>query len=207
LIYLLFALLTFGVLYLLNRLKVKVLLPYLILGIVLWYFMYHSGIHATISGVLLAFMIPATKDESKSPSGILQDWLDNPVPFVILPLFAMANTAIVINPNWSEFFSSKYTQGIFVGLVFGKPIGIALFTFIFVKTGICKLPSGSNWKQLISVSFLGGIGFTMSIFVTLLAFNDSNTIDNSKLMILISSLTAGILGILALVFASKKKSN
>ena len=205
-IYLLFALLTFGVLYLLNRLKVKVLLPYLILGIVLWYFMHHSGIHATISGVLLAFTIPAKKDESKSPAGILQDWLDNPVPFVILPLFAMANTAIVINPNWSEFFSSNYTLGIFLGLVFGKPIGITLFTFIFVKTGICKLPSGSNWKQLISVSFLGGIGFTMSIFVTLLAFNDSNTIDNSKLMILISSLAAGILGILALFFATKTKS-
>jgi NhaA family Na+:H+ antiporter len=202
--YLLFALLTFGVLYLLNRLKVKLLLPYLILGICLWYFMHHSGIHATISGVLLAFTIPATKDESKSPAGILQDWLDNPVPFVILPLFAMANTAIVINPNWGDFFSSNSTLGIFLGLVFGKPIGIVLFTFIFVKIGICKLPSGSNWKQLISVSFLGGIGFTMSIFVTLLAFNDSNTIDNSKLMILISSLFAGILGILALVFATRK---
>jgi DNA modification methylase len=114
--------------------------------------------------------------------------------------------AISINPNWVEFFSSNYTLGIFLGLVFGKPIGIVLFTIIFVKMGICKLPSGSNWKQLISVSFLGGIGFTMSIFVTLLAFNDSNTIDNSKLMILISSLAAGILGILALFFATKTKS-
>lgn len=203
-IYLLFALLTFGALYLLNRLKVKVLLPYLILGIVLWYFMHHSGIHATISGVLLAFTIPATKNESKSPAGVLQDWLDKPVPFLILPLFAMANTAISINPNWVEFFSSNYTLGIFLGLVFGKPIGIVLFTIIFVKMGICKLPSGSNWKQLISVSFLGGIGFTMSIFVTLLAFNDTNTIGNSKLMILISSLTAGILGILALFFSTRK---
>lgn len=206
-IYLLLALLTFLILYLFNRLKVKRLLPYLIIGIVLWYFMHHSGIHATISGVLLAFTIPATKDESKSPAGMLQDWLDNPVPFVVLPLFAMANTAIVINPNWSEFFSSNYTLGIFLGLVFGKPIGITLFTYIFVKLGICKLPIGSNWIQLISVSFLGGIGFTMSIFVTLLAFNDSNTIDNSKLMILISSLTAGILGISALIFATKKQSN
>ena len=203
-VYLLYALLTFICLYTLNRLKVKVLPPYLILGIALWYFMHHSGIHATISGILLAFTIPATKNENKSPAGILQDWLDKPVPFVILPLFAMANTALVISPNWSDFLSSNYTLGIFLGLVLGKPIGITLFTFIFMKMGICKLPSGSNWKQLISVSFLGGIGFTMSIFVTLLAFNDSNTIANSKLMILISSLTAGILGVSTLIFATNK---
>jgi NhaA family Na+:H+ antiporter len=203
-IYLLLALLTYSLLYLLNKLKVKNLLIYLLLGIVLWYFMHHSGIHATISGVLLALTIPATKNESKSTAGTLQDWLDTPVPFIILPLFAMANTAIQINPNWNAFFSSNYTLGIFFGLVFGKPIGIALFTFIFVKTGICKLPSGSNWKQLIAVSFLGGIGFTMSIFVSLLAFNDSIAINNSKLMIMISSLTAGIIGIIALIFATRK---
>ena len=204
-IYLLIALTAFGLLLTLNKFKVKNLIPYLVIGVFMWYFMHHSGIHATISGVLLAFAIPATKNESKSPAGILQDWLDKPVPFLILPLFAMANTAIEINPNWNEFFTSNYTIGILLGLVIGKPIGITLFTYISIKLGICQLPEKTSWSQLFAVSILGGIGFTMSIFVTLLAFDNSLIIDNSKLMILISSLIAGILGIVLLRFTSKAK--
>jgi NhaA family Na+:H+ antiporter len=204
-IYLLIALTAFGLLLTLNKFKVKNLIPYLVIGVFMWYFMHHSGIHATISGVLLAFAIPATKNESKSPAGILQDWLDKPVPFLILPLFAMANTAIEINPNWNEFFTSNYTLGILLGLVIGKPIGITLFTYISIKLGICQLPEKTSWSQLFAVSILGGIGFTMSIFVTLLAFDNSLIIDNSKLMILISSLIAGILGIVLLRFTSKAK--
>jgi NhaA family Na+:H+ antiporter len=204
-IYLLIALTAFGLLLTLNKFKVKNLIPYLVIGVFMWYFMHHSGIHATISGVLLAFAIPATKNESKSPAGILQDWLDKPVPFLILPLFAMANTAIEINPNWNEFFTSNYTIGILLGLVIGKPIGITLFTYISIKLGICQLPEKTSWAQLFAVSILGGIGFTMSIFVTLLAFDNSLIIDNSKLMILISSLIAGILGIVLLRFTSKAK--
>lgn len=198
------ALSIFGLLLLLNRQKVNSLLPYLVLGIFMWYFMFHSGIHATISAVLMAFTIPIAKNEKKSSAGILQDFLDKPVPFIILPIFAMANTAIVINPDWGNLFSEKYSLGIIIGLVFGKPIGISLFTFIFVKTGICELPEKSNWKELIAVSFLGGIGFTMSIFVTLLAFDDLNIINNAKFMILISSLTAGIIGISLLKLVLKK---
>jgi NhaA family Na+:H+ antiporter len=204
-IYLLIALTAFGLLLTLNKFKVKNLIPYLVIGVFMWYFMHHSGIHATISGVLLAFAIPATKNESKSPAGILQDWLDKPVPFLILPLFAMANTAIEINPNWNDFFISNYTLGILLGLVIGKPIGITLFTYISIKLGFCQLPEKTSWAQLFAVSILGGIGFTMSIFVTLLAFDNSLIIDNSKLMILISSLIAGILGIVLLRFTSKVK--
>ncbi len=194
----------FGVLLVMNRMKVKSLLPYLVLGVLMWYFMHQSGIHATISGVLLAFTIPAAKNETKSSAGLLQDYLDKPVPFFILPIFAMANTAITINPEWGKLFSEPYSLGIIIGLVFGKPIGISLFTFIFVKTGICELPEKSNWKELIAVSFLGGIGFTMSIFVTLLAFDDLSIINNAKFMILISSLTAGIIGITLLKLVLKK---
>ena len=198
------ALAVFGVLIIMNRMRVKSLLPYLVLGVFMWYFMHQSGIHATISGVLLAFTIPAAKNETKSSAGLLQDYLDKPVPFLILPIFAMANTAITINPEWGKLFSEPYSLGIIIGLVFGKPIGISLFTFIFVKTGICELPEKSNWKELIAVSFLGGIGFTMSIFVTLLAFDDLSIINNAKFMILISSLTAGIIGISLLKLVLKK---
>ena len=203
-IYLGLALAVFGVLIIMNRMRVKSLLPYLVLGVFMWYFMHQSGIHATISGVLLAFTIPAAKNETKSSAGLLQDYLDKPVPFLILPIFAMANTAITINPDWGKLFSEPYSLGIIIGLVFGKPIGISLFTFIFVKTGICELPEKSNWKELVAVSFLGGIGFTMSIFVTLLAFDDLSIINNAKFMILISSLTAGIIGISLLKLVLKK---
>ena len=205
-IYLGLAIVTFGILIGLNKSKVKNLVPYLTLGGFMWYFMHHSGIHATISGVLLAFTIPSSKNEGKSTAGKLQDLLDKPVPFLILPLFAMANTAIEISPNWSNLFSENYSLGILIGLVFGKPIGISLFTYLFVKIKLCKLPSDVRWKDLVATSFLGGIGFTMSIFVTLLAFNDLTIINNAKFMILISSLIAGIIGLTALklVFKSSK---
>lgn len=202
-LYLVLALSTFGILIVLNKRKVKNLLPYMFLGSIMWFFMHHSGIHATISGVLLAFAIPISKNEEKSPAGKLQDLLDKPVPFVILPLFAMANTAIAISPDWNNLFKENYSMGILLGLVLGKPIGISLFTYIFVKIKLCKLPSDVRWKELIATSLLGGIGFTMSIFVTLLAFDDISIINNSKFMILLSSFFAGIIGLIGLKLVLK----
>jgi Na+:H+ antiporter, NhaA family len=184
----------FGLLLLFNRLKVRNLIPYLIGGFFMWYFMLNSGVHATITGVLLAFAIPFGNGDEKSTSYIIQHWLHKPVAFVILPLFALANTAIIIQSGWQNAMTETYTLGIALGLIIGKPIGIFVFSYVATKLKICDLPEDMNWKSLFGVGFLGGIGFTMSIFITLLAFSDTEHIDNAKIMILLSSLVAGILG-------------
>ena len=188
----------FGVLLIMNRLKVRNLIPYLLLGIAMWYFMLNSGVHATISGVLLAFAIPFGNGDKKSTSYLLQHWLHKPVAFIILPIFALANTAIIINSDWHYALTHHYTIGIALGLIVGKFLGISIFSYAAVKSKICQLPEDLNWKSIFGVSFLGGIGFTMSIFITLLAFNDDEHISNAKIMILISSLVAGLIGYLLL---------
>jgi NhaA family Na+:H+ antiporter len=188
----------FAFLLVLNRLKIRNLIPYLVGGIVMWYFMLNSGVHATITGVLLAFAIPFGNGDEKSSSFLLQHFLHIPVAFIILPLFALANTAIILKSDWQFMLSHHYTIGIVLGLLVGKPIGIWLFSYLSVKFKISELPTDLNWKSILGVSFLGGIGFTMSIFITLLAFSDGEHIDNSKIMILISSLIAGIIGLIFL---------
>lgn len=191
----------FGVLlflFILNRMKVRSLIPYLIGGVIMWWFMLHSGIHATITGVLLAFVIPFGNGDKKSTSYRLQHFLHKPVGFFILPLFALANTAIVVSSNIGDTLAQHYSMGIALGLIVGKPLGIFLFSFLAVSAGVCKLPDDLNWKIMASVGFLGGIGFTMSIFVTLLAFDNQTVINNAKFVILISSLFAGTLGFLFL---------
>ncbi|WP_264520999.1 Na+/H+ antiporter NhaA [Flavobacterium sp. N1994] len=201
------ALSIFTFLLLLNRLKVRNLIPYLIGGIAMWYFMLNSGVHATITGVLLAFAIPFGNGNENSTSYILQHFLHKPVAFIILPLFALANTAIILNSNWHYAMLHQYTLGIALGLLIGKPLGIWLFSFLSVKLKISSLPEDLNWKSILGVSFLGGIGFTMSIFITLLAFSDENHINNAKIMILISSLIAGIIGLLYLKTTLKKDNS
>jgi NhaA family Na+:H+ antiporter len=202
---LLIALGIFAVLLVLNRLKVHNLIPYLIGGVVMWYFMLHSGVHATITGVLLAFAIPFGDGGKQSPSYILQHILHKPVAFIILPIFAMANTAIIFSGDIVDILSQNYSIGIALGLVVGKPLGIFLLAYIAVAIGLCKLPEDLNWKTIIGVGFLGGIGFTMSIFITLLAFDDAAIINNAKLVILISSLVAGLIGFLSLKYSLKKE--
>jgi Na+:H+ antiporter, NhaA family len=188
----------FGVLIVLNRLKIKNLIPYLIGGVAMWYFMLHSGVHATITGILLAFAIPFGKGDQKSSSSILQHFLHKPVAFVILPIFALANTAISISGDFGHTLTQHYSLGILLGLIVGKPLGIFFFSFLAVKLGFCQLPSDLNWKAIFGVGLLGGIGFTMSIFITLLAFDNEVIISNAKLIILLSSLIAGIMGFLSL---------
>ena len=195
---LLIALGLFILLLILNRMKIKNLIPYLIGGIAMWYFMLHSGVHATITGVLLAFAIPFGNGDKKSTSYILQHALHKPVAFIILPLFALANTAIIFKGNLIETVTENNSLGIALGLIIGKPIGIFLMSFLAVTLGFCKLPKDVNWKSIFGVGILGGIGFTMSIFVTLLAFENETIINNSKLIILISSSTAGLIGFLTL---------
>ena len=172
----------------------------------MWYFMLHSGVHATIAGVLLAIAIPFKKKDNKCLSARMQKWLRKPIAFGVLPLFALANTAIFIDDRWQQAISEPFALGIIFGLVAGKPLGIMLFTFVSVKLKLCNLPTGVKWKELFGVGLLGGIGFTMSIFITLLAFDDTYHINESKLMILLASTFAGILGFIWLNFVLKEKN-
>jgi NhaA family Na+:H+ antiporter len=205
-LYLLAALAVFNALLVMNRvLRVMPLLPYLVGGAIMWFLMLKSGVHATIAGVLLAFTIPYTNKATAvaSPSSRLEHILHTPVAFIILPIFALANTGIVIGTGWLQSLSSDNSLGIMGGLVIGKPIGITLLSFIAVAIGICRLPLGLNWKHIFGAGLLGGIGFTMSIFITNLAFTgDASTINTSKMAILLASLTAGIVGFIWLKLLS-----
>jgi NhaA family Na+:H+ antiporter len=199
------ALAIFGFLLILNRFKVRSLIPYLIGGVTMWYFMIHSGVHPTITGVLLAFAISFGDGGENSPSLILLRFLQKPVTFLILPLFAIANTCIAIGDNWQSGLVQPNSLGIMIGLVVGKPLGIFLFSFIGVGLGLCTLPTDLKWKNILGAGFLGGIGFTMSIFITLLAFDSEDIINNSKIAILIASLIAGTIGFVWLRLTLKKE--
>jgi Na+:H+ antiporter, NhaA family len=198
LLYLLLALGVMGGLFILNRLKVHSLPLYLIPGIFMWYFMLKSGIHATLAGVLLAFVIPFGDGGEETASYKLQHFLHRPVAFLIMPIFALANTGIALSGNWAQGLVSANGLGIFAGLLVGKPLGILLFSFVAIKFGLSKLPTEVSWNHIIGAGFLGGIGFTMSIFITLLAFNDPDIVQNSKISILLGSLVAGLVGYLIL---------
>lgn len=205
LMYLGIAVVIYLFLFLLNRFKVQKIIFYIIPGFFLWYVMLKSGIHPTISGILLAFAIPFKKDDQNSPSFRLQHFLHKPVAFFILPLFALANTALLLSVDWKTLFINPISMGIMTGLIIGKPLGILLCVFTLVKLKIGQLPRGATWPQMIGVSILGGIGFTMSIFMTNLAFTDISIIQNAKIIILISSLIAGLMGAWVLI-ASKESS-
>lgn len=206
LINLLVVLVVFGLLALLNRLKVNYLFIYIIGGIIMWYFMLHSGVHSTLSGILLAITIPFGKGEKTSLSYKTQDWLHKPVSLIILPLFALANTAIIFGPGWDTGLAEAGSLGIFAGLIIGKPIGITFFSFLTVYFGLCVLPRGVKWKEVLGIGLIAGIGFTMSIFITLLAFDDSVLIRESKISILLASLVSGTLGYSWLRLILKKKT-
>ena len=196
--YLFIALGIFAFLGILNRLKVNRLLPYLLGGIVMWYCMLQSGVHATISGVLLAFAIPFGDGGERSPSYRLQHWLHVPVAFFIVPVFALANTGIIIHGSVTDIFSQRNSLGILAGLVVGKPLGILVCCWLAMKLKIAGLPEGVNWFQLLAASVLAGIGFTMSIFICLLAFKDPEIILYSKISILAASIVAGLTGFILL---------
>lgn len=182
----------------LNRLGVRRLPFYLIPGLLMWYFVLQSGVHATIAGVLLAFVIPFERGEKDSASYRLQHFLHKPVAFLIMPIFALANTGIPLTGDWLEGLVSSNSLGIFAGLFLGKPLGVLLFTFLVIKLGLSQLPVDIFWKHIIGAGFLSGIGFTMSIFITLLAFDNPEVVQSSKIAILLSSLLAGTTGFLIL---------
>jgi NhaA family Na+:H+ antiporter len=190
-----------------NRRGVQRLAYYLIPGFFMWYFMLQSGVHATLAGVMLAFAIPFGDGNEKSPSYILQHALDKPVPFIIVPLFALANTGIVLGDEWVKNITSMNSMGVFLGLFLGKPLGISLFGLLAVKFGLAQLPVDVSWKHILGAGFLGGIGFTMSIFITFLAFADVGVVNSTKISILLTSLLAGGTGYIILSRNSTSQLN
>jgi len=184
----------------LNRFfRVMAMFPYLLGGALMWFLMLKSGVHATIAGVMLAFAIPFSDrdDDQQSPSHRLEHFLHKPVAFIVLPIFALANTGVVVGADWLNGLTSANSMGIAAGLIAGKPLGVTLFCVVAVALGICRLPPDLKWPHIIGAGMLGGIGFTMSIFITNLAFaGNPETINTAKMAILLASLMAGIFGFL-----------
>lgn len=195
---LLYALGIVGMLTCFNLLGVKNLIFYIIPGLFLWYFVHHSGIHATIAGVLLAFTIPTNPEKIASPLEKLEHLIVKPVNFLIMPIFALINTNIRFESSMIDGLSSPLGLGIFLGLIVGKPLGITLFSWISVKLGLCKLPSKSSWKHIVGLGLLAGIGFTMSIFVSMLSFAEIGYQNSAKFSVLLASFIAGLSGYLFL---------
>ncbi len=207
LLYFAIAIAIFCLLLIFNRLQIHNLSIYLIPGVFMWYCMLQSGVHATVSGVLLAFALPFGNGDENSPSFKLQHFLHKPVAFIILPLFALANTGIIFKQGWYNQLVTKNGLGIMLGLIAGKPLGVFMFAFTAVKLKISSLSEDINWKLILGAGLLGGIGFTMSIFITLLAFSNTQTITDSKMTILFSSVFAGIAGIIFLRLNLKKQAD
>jgi NhaA family Na+:H+ antiporter len=186
----------FAVLVVLNRLRVEVLLPYIVGGMVMWFLMSRSGVHATITGVLLAFALPFSAHRGvESPSHRLEHALHKPVAFVVLPVFALANTAVVLAGGALGMLVTRNSLGIALGLMIGKPLGITLASLTAVRAGICRLPGDLERRHVLGAGILGGIGFTMSIFITNLAFPaDADLIMSSKLAIFAASTGAALAG-------------
>lgn len=205
--YLLYAGGIFGVLMIMNRAGVKNLVAYLVPGMFIWYFVHHSGVHATIAGVLTAFAIPTTPDAQESPLEKLEHILMKPVNFLIMPVFALANTNITFEAGMLEGLTTTLGMGIVLGLVIGKPLGISLLSWITVKLGISSMPSQAGWAHIVGVGMLGGIGFTMSVFIALLSFPGQQLIlSEAKFSILTGSVLSGILGYLMLSSVSRRSA-
>lgn len=187
-IYLGFAAIIIAVLYLLLRLKIFGFWNFA-LGILLWYCFLNSGIHATIAGVIFAFLVPANAIEK------IEHSINKPVNFLIIPLFALANTAILFPANITMALSSSLSWGIIIGLIAGKPLGIVLAAYASVKLKFGSLPSNTNWLHIIGAGILAGIGFTMSIFIATLAFETDQVKDIAKIAVLAGSFLSILLGV------------
>jgi Na+:H+ antiporter, NhaA family len=204
--YIFMMLASFIILIILNRFGVKVFLPYLFIGLFLWYFTHGSGIHSTIAGVLLATSIPHRKDKKDFSLLLKLEHLLSPyVAFGIMPIFALANAGVSLNNVTISSIMNPVPLGILCGLFFGKQIGVFLFSYISIKAKIAEMPSNSNWLKLYAVGILTGIGFTMSLFVGNLAFvNESQYISGVKIGVLSGSLLSTLVGYIMLLLVTKK---
>jgi NhaA family Na+:H+ antiporter len=177
-------------LFICNRRKLKFGALQIILGLALWYAMLQSGVEASITGVLFAFITPV-KDLA-----LIEKIIHKPVNFFILPLFALANTAILIPTNIIGSLNTTVGMGVICGLVIGKPVGIFLVSRIMVASKIAHLPSNTNWRQLFGMGTLAGIGFTMSIFTTMLAFNNEAFRNIAKISVLVSVVASLVISVI-----------
>ena len=204
--YLFLMLLSFILLLILNKFNIKNFAPYLFVGILLWYFTHGSGIHSTISGVLLATTIPHRKKEKDYSLLLRLEHLLSPyVAFGIMPLFALANAGVVLDGVNLNSLLSPVPLGILCGLFFGKQIGVFLFSYLSVKLKFAEMPSNSNWIKFYAIGILTGIGFTMSLFVGNLAFADAlNNMDGVKIGVLTGSFLSAVIGYIMLFIVTKK---
>lgn len=186
--YLLVVLLIVGILVLLNKRGFKFGWVHILLGLIMWYCMFNSGIHATVAGVIFAFLVPVHLLKR------FEDMIHIPVYFIILPAFALANTNLVLPEHPLQALSGPLSTGIMAGLVIGKPLGISLSCYFLVSRKWAQLPSGVNWYKLIGAGILAGIGFTMSIFISALAFSGGPVEDMAKISVLVASLLAMLIG-------------
>ncbi len=203
--YLLYAGGIFALLIAFNRLGVKNIAFYIIPGVFIWYFIHHSGIHATIAGVLVAITLPTTPDAKESPLEKLEHLLVRPVNFLIMPLFALANTNIKFESAMVDGLFTPLGMGIILGLFIGKPVGIFIASWLSIKSGFSKMPDKAGWSQIVGVGMVAGIGFTMSIFISLLSFTSAELLVEAKFSILVASLLSGIMGSLLLKTIHKRK--
>ena len=205
--YLSLLLLTFIALLILNKSGVKKFLPYLILGLILWFFTYQSGVHATISGVLLATVIPhRKKNEEYSLLTKIEHNISSYVAFGIMPLFALANAGVSLDGINLESLLSPVPLGIVLGLFVGKQIGVFLFSIIAIKLKIAQMPDNANWMSFYGVGILTGIGFTMSLFIGNLAFVENiEYIDGVKIGVLAGSLLSTLIGYSLLLLTTKNR--
>ncbi|MGI8397546.1 Na+/H+ antiporter NhaA [Agrobacterium deltaense] len=206
------AALVWGNLFVFNKMKVKALWPYLVLGAVLWVLVFASGVHATLAGVMLALTIPLEltpgtpeANPAESPLHRLEHMLHKPVAFVIVPIFGFANAGVSLSGLSLGVFSEPLTMGVAGGLVLGKLVGVLGVVTLLVKLGLAQLPAQASWGQMMGTAFLCGIGFTMSLFVGLLAFEDPEVQDHVKIGILMGSLISGVLGAALLALFGRRK--
>lgn len=203
--YLAYAAVVFVFLIGLNYFGVKKIFFYIIPGILMWYLIHHSGIHATIAGVLTAFTLPTNATDKTSPLERLEHLLVKPVNFLIMPIFALANTNIKFESEMLSNITSGVSMAIICGLVIGKPLGIVTFSWLSVKLKVSSLPINTKWSQIAGLGLLGGIGFTMSIFIALLSFSEVEYQTQAKFSILIASISAGLLGFVILKYLGKTR--
>jgi NhaA family Na+:H+ antiporter len=203
--YLLYGAGIIGFMIIINLAKVNKLVFYLLPGLLLWYCIHHSGIHAAIAGVLTAMVIPANPGKDPSPLEILEHALSKPVNYLIMPVFALANTNIRFEYGMIGSLYSAPGLGIMAGLLIGKPVGITMVSWMVVKAKLASLPSHASWKHITGIGLLGGIGFTMSIFIAILSFQEISLQTNSKFAILVTSAIAALAGFL-LLSGRKKRS-
>lgn len=206
---LIFATVCIFILFLMNKMKVSYLSLYALVGFILWVCVLKTGVHATLTGIILAFTIPLNvineKRKRVSPIRTLEHFIHNWVAYFILPIFAFVNAGIDLRNISLEQLSGSVPLGIILGLFIGKQLGVFLFVYLGVKLNITKLPSGVSWMQIYGVSILTGVGFTMSLFIDSLAYVDSSIFAyTDKLAILIGSFLSGLFGYLVLLKAKGK---